>query len=139
MAKNLQFNSQQILNMPFVEKGHHRQCYYQKFEETALNTAYNRITLRKVYVHIRICQCHFDRDKFPDRSRFIHNNHPKDGTQEQDGIEFHLSNDCEWIWLGDGDDGSLKRVCVCRNTRVEVLRFLVVRRCESYAVLCWVF
>lgn len=141
MAKNLQFNPQQAFNRPCVERRHrNKQCHYKKFEETAFYMARNRISSVKVYVHIRICQCHFDPEHFPDRSQSIHNHHPKDGTREQNGIEFHMRNDCVWMWIGSDDDHTLKRVCPCgRYASAKVFVLLVIMLMFSYEIFVFGF
>ena len=95
------------------EKGHrNRQCHYKKFEETIKVHRRNQFSSRTVYVHIRICHCHFDEENAPDRSQYIFEDHPVDGTTEGNGIEFHLQPRCKWINVGSEDKPTLKRVCV---------------------------
>ena len=107
-------------DIPDWEYGHRkRQCHYKKFPEHETARRSNMITTHLVYVHIRICQCHYDREEAPDRSQEIHNGHPKWPANEQNGIEFHLDPGCGWINVGSAAEPKLKRVCVTACGRYD--------------------
>ena len=114
MATNLHFSESSVNDAPFQENGHSKtQCHYKKFTESVEISGRNQFRIITVYVHIRICHCHYDRENVPDRSQFIHDGHPRNGTWEKNGIEFHVNSECGWIKLGSDDQHALKRVCVC--------------------------
>ena len=66
-----------VSDIPDWENHGKKQCHYKKFAENDIVLGTNMVTTFVVYVHIRICHCHYDREKVPDRSREIHHGHPE--------------------------------------------------------------
>ena len=107
-------------DIPDWEYGHRkRQCHYKKFPENETARRSNMITTFLVYVHIRICQCHYDRKNAPDRSQAIYNGRPKRPVIEGNGIECHRDPRCGWINVGSAAEPTLKRVCVAACGRYD--------------------
>lgn len=109
-----------VSGTPQWEYGHgKKECHYKEFLENRTVIRSNMVTTEVVYVHIRICQCHYDRKNAPDRSQEIHNGRPKRPVIERNGIEFHLDPECGWINLGSAAEPTLKRVCVAACGRYD--------------------
>ena len=109
-----------VSGTPLKEYGHRRkECHYKKFIENRTILKSNAMATEMVYVHIRICQCHYDRKNAPDRSQMIHHGRPKRPVIERNGIEFHLDSKCGWINLGSVTEPTLKRVCVTACGRYQ--------------------
>ena len=100
----LYFDSNTLKNTRTREK-HQSNCYFKIIRQPVITQGRNSAAPNIIYVHIRVCNC-----IFPDRRGLISGDQLVFGDiYEQDGVEFHTRENCEWIPVGDNHSPTLKR------------------------------